>query len=547
MFIVSSILIFLSKVTNMIEFLLKNYTLYMYLIPFCVIAFFMYSYRIRKMGMDTLSIRSRVFFRIGIFICGCFISWVMMNHDFRLYLLFPEDVSLGKYLLKLVVCILVALFIPFLLEVASKIFRTVIASGSFSKYGFALGIFTFALMEFICAFPKRMNGWGGIWFAMDYSMGFGSRMMLGSILKLFYTDHLDAQWVYHVVVGAEIIIIALISLVLGDFLKKASEGEDNNLRNGSFLLVLFFIASPGWISSTWQQGNFARFENYTMFIDIIGIILFTKIKNVYVKYIVVTVLSIFSMSVYHGDIFLYYPLILMVMIYDILARDLHTQDNTERYDRKRMVMALISFAITFLSFLIFQFVNTLRYKTYDELTEAILEKSNFEDGGSLYFELFADLKTAFSELQLPFLTGDEMPREKTFLTFIVVLPLVVLFFCIYLKCMDLWKKKHGTIFNGPYLYISLLGVAAIPQFLLNTDWGRWMIALIIVYFGSVLYFCYQDDPIMCEAVRLVGEYASKHIFTVGLMVIWLAGLGKFDARSFLPEVDSIVSIIKNGG
>ena len=57
-------------------------------------------------------------------------------------------------------------------------------------------IFIAFLIRFLSTRALDLDTWSSAWDAMDYSMGNGSRLLIGSIYKLFYGDYLDVTVAY---------------------------------------------------------------------------------------------------------------------------------------------------------------------------------------------------------------------------------------------------------------------------------------------------------------------------------------------------------------
>lgn len=68
--------------------------------------------------------------------------------------------------------------------------------------------------------PEELHGWNSAWYAMDYSLGFDSRLFIGSVLRLFYPDFLPAKAAYRFVFLSLILLLFLLSWVLGYALRQ---------------------------------------------------------------------------------------------------------------------------------------------------------------------------------------------------------------------------------------------------------------------------------------------------------------------------------------
>ena len=66
------------------------------------------------------------------------------------------------------------------------------------------------IVWFLTGRALDLQGWSSAWNAMDYSMGTGSRLLIGSIYRLFYGEYLDYTVAYkYVAVGTMLTILVL--------------------------------------------------------------------------------------------------------------------------------------------------------------------------------------------------------------------------------------------------------------------------------------------------------------------------------------------------
>ena len=77
-------------------------------------------------------------------------------------------------------------------------------------------IFIAFLIRFLSTRALDLDTWSSAWDAMDYSMGNGSRLLIGSIYKLFYGDYLDVTVAYKYVGIGIMLTILVLAIVLAD-------------------------------------------------------------------------------------------------------------------------------------------------------------------------------------------------------------------------------------------------------------------------------------------------------------------------------------------
>ena len=95
-------------------------------------------------------------------------------------------------------------------------------------------IFIAFLIRFLSTRSLDLDTWSSAWDAMDYSMGNGSRLLIGSIYKLFYGDYLDVTVAYKYVGIGIMLTILVLAIVLGQLIR-LSLAADPEHRDISFM------------------------------------------------------------------------------------------------------------------------------------------------------------------------------------------------------------------------------------------------------------------------------------------------------------------------
>lgn len=403
-----------------------------------------------------------------------------------------------------------------------------------NKWG--IGCWILLTADLLTTLPEKIGSWLTVWYITDYSMGIGSRFFIGSLYSLFEDDFIATKDVYLFCVIANVLVITVFSILVNELMKTA----EKKYSKGIMYVLILFLVSPGAISGMWQSDNFGRLETYGFLISLISFIVFEKCKNVYIRYFVVTFLTCISMAIYQGNIFMYYPMILMLFVYDGLC--------AESDIWKRRALAGANVILTGATFFFFQFFSSVNFSSAEEMTEFLMQKTDLQiQEMAIDFELFQPISVAFELLNTRFLTGEEMPRERAFVLLILLIPILVLVMALYMKCFRVRKENKIGMLKMPYIYYLLIGCAIIPQFLLNIDWGRWMLATMIVVFTGIFYLTYKKDAGMVSAMERLTVWLDTHKF-VGLLVLaHIAGLGKFNGRGALAEVNTIVRLLTEWG
>lgn len=87
------------------------------------------------------------------------------------------------------------------------------------KLSYEAIIFVALMLSLLMTRATELQGWSSAWSAMDYSMGSGSRLLIGSIYRLFYGDFLDYTVAYKYTMAGIALTIAVLSIVLGRMIR----------------------------------------------------------------------------------------------------------------------------------------------------------------------------------------------------------------------------------------------------------------------------------------------------------------------------------------
>lgn len=144
-----------------------------------------------------------------------------------------------------------------------------------------------------------LQGWSSAWNAMDYSMGSGSRLLIGSIYRLFYKDYHDITVAYKYVAIGTCLTILILAITLGRLLRLAIQ-KAPEYKNVILGTVVIYVASPWFIAYTWNWQNLGRFDVYMLLVGLLGILAALQVKNIYVKYPLYTLLGVTGLAIHQG-------------------------------------------------------------------------------------------------------------------------------------------------------------------------------------------------------------------------------------------------------
>lgn len=382
------------------------------------------------------------------------------------------------------------------------------------------------ILQIFLDFPRELNEWTSIWYVTDYSLGIGTRFFIGEVCHLLFGDYVSETQVLIVICGSLLLLFVCFA-VMGEVVIKTADRE---IRPAVSFLVLCFLCSPSSLGAMGRGEVLGRTENHTLLVCIIAVFLFVKLKNTTAKYVMLGILGTLCNAIYQGYIFLYFPILLMLMVDDIFAEKEHPW--------RRTAFAAGACVPVGLSFLYFQFFAGTNFTNASEMAAALQQRTDMEIMEEpLYYELFVPITTAYRNITEPFLAGTA--RQKLLFTMLLVLPVLVLAAALYLKCFALVRAQGKNVWCTPYPWFLLMQLCALPQFILNIDWGRWMIALGVDLFFGILYLVYRQRTEMLQAMRSLAHGLKQKPLIALVALLWLASLNKFKAPSFLPEADSL--------
>lgn len=511
--------------------IINYYEYYFELLPCLIASLIFYSIYSRKHGKNTIGVQC---FLLTLIIMLDFLTAIWMKHHFVSKTNGNSVPNTDAIILEILISIALGILYVPLSYFLSRTFNKILRKQWINNNKYGIIIFVYLLVFFILQLPTFIYKYVSGWYATNYSDGIGSRFFIGSILKLFYDDFLDWKKAYAFCLLSYLLIFLLIAALLNMLINHCND----NIREGVIFVVILFLVSPGSIAGIWQYDNFGRLEYYGLLLALISIVAFERITNAYLKYFIVTGLSCVSMAIYQGNIFMFYSLTVMLFVYDGLSKN----------DKLllRRILGFVSVLITGCTFLFFQFFSTTIYRNLDDMVETIEQRTNLSIVPSAFdYEIFQPLSVAFSNLNIDFLTGDELPRESASVAILISLPVFVLILFLFLQCHEYRRINSQKVLERPYIYYICLAGIIFFQFVLNVDWGRWMISTTIVLFGEILYLIYKNDKGMVKAVEKLSHFIQKNMLLCFVVVVYIAGLGKYNSRTFSSEVYKIIDILKH--
>ena len=397
------------------------------------------------------------------------------------------------------------------------------------QHAWGCGIFLLLCVRFAAQAEPQLDPAVGVWYATDYSMGMGSRFLVGQLLTPFHDGYVDKALAYNFWAAAMVLLFLCIACLADRMMAVLPPPQ----KAGAGFLLLCLLACPASPAALWGFEQPGRLEMYTLLLCLAAVMLFRRLRAPLARYGAVAVLGSICNAFYQGYMFLYFPLLLMIMTADLC------QAPTPAEGRRRFAWSAAACVPPAVSFLVFQFCSSTVFASGEEMVAAVQARTNIDFySGSVTREFFTSLGETWNTLNARFLL-QEWPREKTVVQFLLLLPLAVVFTALYLKCFALARAAGKSPWRTPYPWFLLVQLCVIPQFLLNIDWGRWFTAMLLVLFFGVFYLAYCGAPEMSAALESLSRRVRARPVLAVLVLLYLASLDAFHGAGFPAEAKSI--------
>lgn len=360
--------------------------------------------------------------------------------------------------------------------------------------------------------PTQVNSWTSAWYTLNYNDGIGSRLVAGTLLRIFAGDFIEQKEVLIYLYIMLIVLFILVSFLLAKVIRKSEKD-----KVAAMFFCAMYLACPGSVVS--YAINIGRLEMFSLIFILMGIVLFEKYKNIYLRYFLIFLFSEFALSAHQGSIFYYYPIIVTVLSYEMCIQ----------FSWKKFILTLGNLAGVFATFFYFQLFSKLRYDTLETAMRILENRTDMElDENAIRLEYFASLKENFEYGQAYFLKNFNY-EEMLFVALILLMPLLLFITGIFGTYLKEKSNRKSVIYREPILYILLSYMLFIPIYVLMCDWGRWTSALIGTCFFNIGYLYVKEDEIMISVFSKIKLWVEHYQFLSVVIIIYLAGLDKFCA------------------
>lgn len=335
-------------------------------------------------------------------------------------------------------------------------------------------------------------GYVNAWYVINYSYGFGSRLLIGSLIRLLTGGFVTQTFAYHFVLAALCMISVLLAFVIGKVYKKM---PDMQTKLAVLFLTVFYLMSPASPEYLWTGENMGRLDTYLLLISLVMAAVFFITKNTVVRYVMFAVAGCLCVLIHQAYVFLFFPFLLVMMIEDIWKNN---------FKRQHLFGGIAVSLMIGVLFLVMQFKSGIYYDDLDLLMEELNAHADFlVDGGPMEAEYFWTIVENFTNNMVP-----EIPHHLKygFMLVCMLCPVWITYLWIWFHAIRHSAEKKEKV---KYVLMLLTNLAYVPVFALMNDWGRWFAALFIVGFLDILVLAWNRDGGILSALNILGGGYNK--------------------------------------
>jgi len=373
-----------------------------------------------------------------------------------------------------------------------------------AKKYYEIFIFAVLMFEFVVLCPgiQQLNPWAVTPYFLSYQdFGFNSRLLIGSIFKMF-SEHISSSAFYYCIIIIITCMNAFIAVTLGKVLRRSTNDKADSLK----VFIMLFLASPFSLSFLFYGENFGRFDTYLIIITVIMMLI---VRHKYLKWLI-PVLCFIAVATYQGYVMTYMPIIAVILIYECYKN---------KFKKSSIGLCSITFLIIILSSLYFQFfVSGFDYKSAEAVVALLQPRTDLAlSANEIIFEYFVNVNTWFFD-ELKIIQSFAVPY--TICVLIATFPLIAVFLTLWSSAF----KKAQDKFSKFIIFLCMAApMMSLPIFIGN-DWDRWISAVFITQFSLAFYFLDSGFDCILKSADKIGGYLVKHKILFVFIVLFLSTL-----------------------
>ena len=357
-------------------------------------------------------------------------------------------------------------------------------------------------------------------YLMNYSYGFGSRLLIGTLYHAIAGNQVTRLSMYLFYMISFGITLLVSGIFMGTVIRKSPRKEL------LFLILLYWVSPIALKHLVADSENLGRLDLYMILVTVLGgFVCLTKWKTG-IKIILLTVISCLGLFIHNVYLSIYFPVLLWFILYEMLRE-------------KRRFLTWLMFLLAAVAiggtYLYFQFFAHLNYTDYQAFKEMLLEGTDFQiidtSVEGVYFKTFLESTREYSILNVP----DFIHHVYSFVLYLIVLSpwLVVLYYFLH----SLLGKLPGKI----RLWIRISYSLCILPFLVANDWDRWLTGILFCVILFILILTARGEKAALEVMGDFGKKLAGHkllflslgVYLISLEYINTATLGGQNLKNIL--------------
>lgn len=389
------------------------------------------------------------------------------------------------------------------------------------EYSMELMVAAYLIYSLYINRAGAIYGYVNSWYVINYSYGFGSRLLIGSLINMLAGDFVTKRFAYNFVLTALCVICILMAFIIGRVYKKMPDKES---KAAVLFLATFYLMSPASPEYLWTWENMGRLDTYLLLLSLVAAIIFFAVKNTIARYALFAVTGCLCVLIHQVYVFLFFPLMLVMIIEDIWKSG---------FKRGRVIGGVIVSLVIGGLFLVMQFCSGIYYDDLDALMAELRTHADFlVDEGPMEAEYFWTIVENFTRNMVP-----EIPHHLKygFMLVCMLCPLWGTYLWIWFRAIKNSGSRNGKI---KYALMLMTNLAYVPVFAMMNDWGRWFAALFTVGLLDILALAWNEDEGILKSFSALGGRIIKNPMLYILLILYIGTFEKFLGLNFPEQVTS---------
>ena len=383
-------------------------------------------------------------------------------------------------------------------------------------------LFLIAMAVFMCLlsyrfFVKELSSFNVTLYAFNYSYGFMSRGLIGTIWQGIDYILPGSQMTYDALFTFSLIISIIYVLVLFIFyMVIISKTKEENIDNIRYLIIFLSIfAIP--IFAT--RSNFGRID---LFLFIIVFICLISIITEKAEWICIPLVAV-AECIHQGFVFMNINIILVLFFYKIMKRE-----GKER--GKYIVYFVLTLVVASIFFMYFEFFSHVDGENIFE--EIVSTAKSLSYSGKAYGTMLVQHEILGQ--------GVWMDEWRYHYANFVDVPIFVVLFLPYLIIgirflKNLCKGEKNINDRLAYLAAALGALTVVPEILLKVDFARYVFAVFFYYIVVVMCLIVMGDKKTIDTFHMTKEKIKNKIPFAIILIVY--------PMMFMPLYDIIISLV----